>query len=168
MKILTLFSELPNTRKILLISGMVTLLISTCVIFPIEYNKNTLLEEFVYTFLTLAIALFLLLIGLLGKHFFKGVLFILVSSIIGSVLFFVAYPSSPFAMFIAIWIGIPSGIITALIFMLVNYWFLNKIENYKLMKQIFLYSIILCMVSILFGYGGDWIFEIKEYFKNKT
>lgn len=165
---ISLFTRFSTTRKVLLIAGILILLISTCVIFPIESSKTSFLEGFGYTFLTLAIALLLLMYGLMGNNFFKGLLFIVTSSILGAVFFYVAYPLAPFTVFVAIWLGIPSGIITALIFMIGDFYFFNAIKNYKLLKQIIVYMVILFIVSVLFGYGGDWIFEITEYFKNKN
>jgi hypothetical protein len=155
--VISVFNKFSTTRKVLLIAGIIILLLSTCVIFPIEYSKASFVEEFVYTYLTLAIALFSLMFGLMWKHFFKGLLFVVISSIVGAFFFYVAYPVVPFAAFIAIWLGIPSGIITALIFMIVNFYFFKEQKSYRLLKQIAVYFIILLVVSVLFGYGGDWI-----------
>lgn len=161
-------SKISTIRKVLLITGIFTLLLGTCVIFPIEYSKAIVIEEFGYTYLTLAIALLLLMCGLMGKQVFKGLLFLLISSIIGAVFFYLAFPVIPFAVFIAIWLGIPSGIIAALLFLIVNFYFFKEIRNHKLLKQIIVYLIILFIVSVLFGYGGDWIFAITEYFKKES
>ncbi len=163
---MSLYTKVSTTRKVLLITGICTLLISICIVFPIESSKTNFLEDFGYTFFTLAIALLLLLYGLLGKHFLIGLLFVITSSIAGAIFFYVAYPLVPFTVFVAIWLGIPSGLITAIIFMIANFYFFNAIKKYKLIKQIGLYVIILFIVSVLFGYGGDWIYEITEYFKN--
>ena len=166
MRIISLFTKISTTRKVLLIAGLFTLLISTCVIFPVEYSKASFIEEFGYTYLTLAIALFLLMFGLMGRYTFRGLLFLALSSIIGAIFFYVAFPVSLFTVFIAIWLGIPSGIITALIFMIVNFYFFSDAKKHKLLKQIVVYLVILFIVSILFAYGGDWIYEITEYFKH--
>ena len=166
MKIISLFTKISTTRRVLLIAGLSILLISTCVIFPMEYSKASFIEEFGYTYLTLALALFLLMFGLMGRHTYKGLLFMALSSIIGAVFFYVAFPVSIFTVFIAIWLGIPSGIITALIFMIVNFYFFRDVKKHRLLKQIVVYLVILLIVSVLFGYGGDWIYEITEYFKH--
>ena len=150
------------TRKGFLIGGFVTLLVSTCVIFPIQYGKASFIDEFGYTYLTLSVSLFLLLFGFLGNNFFKGILFLIISSLIGTVLFYVAFPPAPFAFFVAFWLGVPSGIVAALLFMIINFCILQDIKKYKLSKQIVVYSIILLVVSILFGYGGDWFYELTK------
>lgn len=167
MKVISSFSRLPATRKILLIAGIVMLLISTCLVYPIERSKTNFLEEFVYTFSTLAFALFLLMAGLTGKHFLKGILFLIASSFIGAVLFYLVYPPFRFAAFIAVWLGIPSGLTAALVFMILNYFFFSKVKSYKVIKQTLLYLTILFIVAVLFGYGGDWLFEITQYLKNQ-
>ncbi|TDQ08294.1 hypothetical protein [Pedobacter metabolipauper] len=154
-----------NIRKAFLIAGIITLAISVAVIFPIESSKTYFLEELPYTFLTLAIALLLGMFGLLGNNFFKGLLLLFVSSIVGFILFYFAFPVIRGSAFISIWLGIPSGIIAALVFMVANYYFLRAAKSYRLLKQIIVYSIILLIVAILFGYGGDWIYDITEYFK---
>ncbi|ALL06867.1 hypothetical protein AQ505_16060 [Pedobacter sp. PACM 27299] len=163
-----LLTNLSTPRKVILMAGILTLLISTCVIFPIQKEESNFLEDFTYTFLGLFLALLLLMIGLLGKDFFKGLLFLFFSTIFGGVCFYVAYPPVTFASFIAVWLGVPSGVVTAILFMIVNFYFLKDLKRYKLLKQIIVYFIILFIVSVLFGYGGDWSFEISQYFKNRT
>ncbi|WP_442588097.1 hypothetical protein ACSBL2_18810 [Pedobacter sp. AW31-3R] len=153
-----ILKNLQNRRKVPLIAGVILFLISVCFIFPIEYRRNSFLEEFVYTYSSLALALFLMMFGLMGRYFFKGILFLVLSSIVGAVFFYVAYPLVPYAAFIAVWLGIPSGIIAALIFMVLNFYILNRQTRFKLLKQIAAYLIILLIVSVLFGYGGDWFF----------
>lgn len=167
MEMISQFAKFSAARKALFIAGILTLLASTCVIFPIERSNTSFLEGFVYTFSILAASLLLLMSGLMGKNFFKGILFIAVSSIIGAVFFYVAYPPVPFAAFIAIWLGIPSGIIAALVFMIVNFYFFKEIKSFRVLRQTTAYLAILCVVSVLFGYGGDWFFEITEYFRDK-
>ena len=154
-----------NKRKVTLISGIIVLLLTVCVIFPIESSKTSFLEELGYTFLTLIIALLLIMIGLLGKSFFKGLLFLILSSLIGFIFFYFAYPLVPHAFFVAFWLGIPSGIITALIFLILNFYFLKHVKKGRILKQTIIYLLILFLVSVLFGYGGDWYFEITQYFK---
>lgn len=157
MKHIKLRSQIPPVRKAFLIAGTLTLLISTCVIFPTERSKTNFLEDFVYTFSSLALSLLMLMFGLMGRDFFKGLLFLLLSSIIAAVFFYVAYPLAPFAYFVAFWLGVPSGIVTALLFMTINFYFFKNIKKYKLLKQSIAYVIILLIVCVLFGYGGDWI-----------
>ncbi|WGQ10567.1 hypothetical protein QG516_02720 [Pedobacter gandavensis] len=163
-----LLANFSTPRKVILIAGIFTLLISTCVIFPIQKEESNFLEDFTYTFLGLFLALLLLMIGLLGKDFYKGFLLLFLSAIIAPVVFYLAYPAAAFASIIAVWVGVPSGVITAIVFMLFNFFFLKEVKNYKLLKQIIAYAIILFIVCVLFAYGGDWMFEINQYFNNKN
>jgi len=105
------------------------------------------------------------MIGFMGKHFFRGILFLLLSAIIGYFLIYFGYPLGQFSFLAAFWLGIPSGIVAALIFLVVNYCYLMRIKTHKIIKKIVVYLIILLIVAILFGYGGDWYFEFTEYLK---
>jgi len=154
-----------NKRKVSLIAGIVVLLLSLCVIFPIESSKTIVLEGLGYTFLTLAIAMLLIMIGLLGKFFCKSLLFLILSSFIGFTFFYFAYPLVPYSSLVAFWLGIPSGVITALIFLIFNFYFLTDVKNPRFLKKVVVYPLILFIVSVLFGYGGDWYSEIMQYFK---
>ena len=157
----------PNKK--VLIAGVIILTISLCLIFPIESSKTSYINELPFTFLTLALAMFTLMYGLMGKHFFKGLLFLLFSVLFSFCAWLVFYPSDWLATFVAIWAGIPSGIIAGLLFMVVNFQFIKDENRYKLFfKRLVSYCLILFVVSYLFHNGGDWIFEISEYFKRKN
>ena len=68
----------------------------------------------------------------------------------------------------ALYAGIPAGIVAGLVFLIFNYQFIkdeNKVTLF--IKRLILYSILLFISSILFAKGGDWIFDISEYFKAK-
>lgn len=161
-------AKIFNKRNIFLTGGIITLLISLLIIYPVEYGKSYLIDDFVYTFLTLAIALFLLMFGLMGKSFFKGILFLLGSTIFGFIVFYFAYLRIPWSGLAAVYLGIPSGIVTAIVFFLGNYLFLRNKTNYKLLKQVTMYLLILLVVSILFAFGGDWSFEISQYLQREN
>lgn len=164
----TKFLENYSTaRKVVLLAGILVLLISTCVIFPIQKKDSNFMEDFTLTFLGLILALLLLMIAFMGKDFFKGLLLLFLSTLIGPLLFYVVYPPNVFATFIAVWLGVPSGLIAAVIFLILNFWWLREVKNYKLLKQIILYCSILSIVSVLFSYGGDWMFEINQYFEKR-
>ena len=153
-------------RKICLILGAIFFVLSVFIFFPIESSKSNFLEDLPMTFSALFTALILLMIGFMGKHFFKGILFLLLSGVVGYFLIYFGYPLGQFSVLAAFWLGIPSGIVAALIFLVVNYYFLIRIKTHKIIKKIVVYLIILLIVAILFGYGGDWYFEFTEYLKN--
>lgn len=127
-------SKLFNLKNTFLLGGIITLFISLCIIFPIESSKSDFIFDLVYTFLTLAIALLLIMLGLMGKHFFKGILFLAGSSIFGYIFFYVAYTNDPFNVLAALCLGVPSGILTALVFLIANFEFFNDKTKYKLLK----------------------------------
>ena len=153
-----------NKRKFTAIAGIITLLVSVFVIYPIELGKANYVSEFVYTYVGLSIAVLLLMLGLMGKYFIKGLSFILVSTILGFTLIAL---SVEFGAILGFVIGIPSGVIAGIIFLVINFYFLKNIKRYRLPVQIVSYFIILCIVSFIFFRGGDWIYDITEYFKNK-
>lgn len=177
-----------NPNKPILITGIIILAISLCVIFPFEYSNANFLTDLNYTFLSLALALLTIMYSLMGKYFFKGILFLLFSIICGIVSWYLLFPLpeldkpasksleivllilSAFSTMSTFFMGTTTGVVSGLIFFIINYWFLNDENRYKLFfKRLISYLIILSIVSILFRNGSDWIFEISEYFKlNKS
>ena len=155
-------------KKLCLIAGMMILLISVGIIFPIESSKTYLITELPYTYLTLAISLFLMMFGLMGKHFFKGLLLLFSSALLGFASIYAFYFKDPWNALSAAWLGIPSGIISALIFLVINFFFLKDKNNDKRLKQVITYVIILVTVCILFVYGGDWLFKLTQYMERES
>ena len=156
-----------KARKPILIAGVVILTISLCFIFPFEYNRTNYITDLKLTFLSLAIAMFTLMFGLMGKHFYKGLLFLICSTLFSFIAWFFLYPVGWLSAIVAIWGGIPSGVIAGLLFMLFNFQFIKDENRYILFfKRLISYLVILGIVSILFDKGGDWIFDISEYFKS--
>ena len=153
-----------NKRKFTAIAGIITLLVSVFVIYPIELGKANYVSEFVYTYVGLSIAVLLLMLGLMGKYFIKGLSFILVSTILGFTLIAL---SVEFGAILGFVIGIPSGGIAGIIFLVINFYFLKNIKRYRLPVQIVSYFFILCIVSFIFFRGGDWLYDITAYFNNK-
>lgn len=154
-------------KKLCLIGGIITLLVSLGIILPIETSKTYFIEELPFTFLTLALALFLMMFGLMGKDFFKGLLVLFSSALLGFACIYSVNFKDPWNVLAAVWLGIPSGIITALIFLVISFFFLKDKTNYKRPKQVITYVIILAVVSILFTHGGDWLFELTQYMERK-
>lgn len=70
-------------RKFTAIAGIITLLVSVFVIYPIEMGKANYVTDFVCTYVGLVVAVLLLMLGLMGKYFIKGLSFMLVSTILG-------------------------------------------------------------------------------------
>ncbi len=151
-------------RKLTAIAGIITLLVSVFVIYPIEMGKANFVSDFVYTYLGLAVALLLLMLGLMGEYFVKGLSFMLASTILGFTLILL---SVEFGAILGFVIGVPSGVIAGMMFLVINFYFLKDVKRYRLPIQIVSYFIILCTVSFLFFRGGDWIYDITEYFNNK-
>lgn len=157
-----------KAKKPVLIAGVVILTISLCFIFPYEYNRTNYITDLKFTFLSLAVAMFTLMFGLMGKHFFKGLLFLICSALFSFIAWFFLYPSGWFSTIVAVWAGIPSGVIAGLLFMLFNFQFIKDENRYILFfKRLISYMVILGIVSILFHNGGDWIFDISEYLKSR-
>ena len=156
----------PN--KPILIAGVVIFTISVCIIFPYESSKSNYIDNFKFTFLTLALAMFTLMYGLMGKHFFKGLLFLLFSAVFSFACWSLFLYNDFWGIIPALYAGIPAGIVAGLVFLIFNYQFIkdeNTIRRYA--KQFALYGVILLISSVLFAKGGDWIFELTAYFKNR-
>lgn len=155
-------------NKPILIAGVIILTICLCFIFPYEYNRTNYISDLKLTFLSLAAAMFTLMYGLMGKHFFKGLLFLICSALFSFCCWWLFFYSDFWGMIPALYAGIPAGIVAGLVFLIFNYQFIkdeNKVTLF--IKRLILYSILLFISSILFAKGGDWIFEMSEYLKSK-
>lgn len=176
--------ERTKPKKPTLITGLLALTLCLCIIFPYEYRKASFITDLKYTYFTLAVAIFMLMYSFMGKHFFKGLSFLFFSCIFGIAAWFIYLPSpnpiktnseffkflltlfSFFNNFAAVYMGIVTGIIAGLIFLVINAWLLKNENRYKLFfLRLGSYLIIFSIVFILFAKGGDWIFEISAHFK---
>ncbi|WP_113654341.1 hypothetical protein [Pedobacter namyangjuensis] len=174
-------------KKPILIAGAVILIISLCVIFPIEYSKASFVSDLKFTYFTLGIAMLILMYAFMGRNTYKGLLFLLCSCIFSIICWFIVLPESGlsksnskafeltiaifsfFENFAKLYMGTVTGIIAGLIFLIVNARLLKDENRYQLFfKRLVSYLIILGVVSFLFAKGGDWIFEISEYLKMKS
>jgi len=156
-------------NKPILIAGVVILTISLCFIFPYEYNKTNYISDLKLTFLSLAVAMLTLMYGLMGKHFFKGLLFLICSALCSFCCWWLFFYNDFWGIIPALYAGIPAGIVAGLVFLIFNYQFIKDENKVKLfIKRLILYSILLFISSVLFAKGGDWIFDISEYFKAKS
>ena len=159
-------AALIRDRKTYLIVGVVILLMSLCIIFPFEKHESNFISDFVYTYISLAIGLLVLMYGLMGKNFFKGLLFLIFSSIFSFCAWMLFYPLGFLSTLLAFWLGIPSGIIAGLIFLIADYKFINDENRVKLfLKRMLLFLLLLAIVSLSFLYGSDLISYIYEKFK---
>lgn len=174
-----------NVNKPALIAGIIILIICLCIVFPIEYRTASFLSDLKYTFFSLALAMLTLMYSLMGKHFFKVLLFLLFSIICGIACWFLLFPLpdiaepssktlelfiffiSAFANLSSIVMGTVTGVIAGLIFLAVNFWFLHDENRYKLLaKRLLVYLSIVLLVALVCHEGGDWIYNVTEYFKN--
>lgn len=156
----------PN--KPILVAGIVIFAISVCAIFPYESSKTNYIAELKYTFLTLALAMFTLMYSLMGKHFFKGLLFLLFSAVFSFACWSLFLYNDFWGVIPALYAGVPAGVLTGLVFLIFNYQFIKNENKSRLyLKRFLLYSVLLCIFSLLFAKGGDWIFDLTEYFKNR-
>jgi len=156
-----------NVRKWFLIASGAMLIISLCVIFPLE-KKSEFIGDLVYTFITLGIAILLGMYGLMGKKIINGLLLILSSIVISFVCWYIVFNNDFWGIVPAIYGGIPSGIVTGLLFLIVDYKWIEGEDRFRLFfKRLISYSIILLIVSVIAAKGGDWMFNISQYFKMK-
>lgn len=158
-----------KNRKPFTIIGIVILVIGLCIIFPYEYKRSETIFGFTYTYLSLITGLLITMFGLMGKHMIKGLLVVIASGFISFCAWYIVLYKDFWGIIPALYGGIPAGIVAGLIFLALNFFFLKDKNRYvQLIKQFLTYSVLLIIVSILFAKGGDWIFEISEYFKSKN
>lgn len=158
-------------RKIILIAGIISAITNLFVIYPLMHSTASYITDYNWLFVSLGASVLLLLYGITGPRFFQYLMFTFGSAILCAAFWF-AYSilgSSP--AFLVILVGIPSGIIIALLFFVLRYlfFFRNKSlqvekarNNRLLLKQIVLYIILALIVSIFFVKGGDWWFYLFE------
>lgn len=166
--------ELKNyskARKATLIAGCVIALLSLLVIFPMEKARSYMVVDLVFTFAGLALSLVLFLIGFTGAKFMSYFLFIIASAFISMICWYIVLPKDWVIQIIVVYAGGPSGIITALIFLILRYYLffrktvpsLNREQKVLLtLKQVGIYFVLLAVVSLVYYNGDDWIYSIFE------
>ena len=160
-----------TARKTMLIAGSLVGLICLVFIYPKEHSTASYVTDYSLTFTTLATSAMLLLYGFTGPGFFKYILFTFLSAIVCATFWYVYSFWDIWQKLAVVWIGIPSGIITALMFFILRYllFLRNKDQSIQhpktsnlLLKQVLLYIFLAIVISILFLKGGDWWFELFE------
>ena len=141
--------------------GIALSLVAVGIIFPIE--KTDFLDDLIYAPSILVIGLAIIIYAISKGNFLK-VMGLLVGSILISMLFWLLVEQGGWGTSIAvIYRGIPSGIISGILFLITNYYLkLSEKKEYKFLKQSILYLLILLTVSMLFRYGGDWYYDVFE------
>ena len=161
--------RINENNKWLLIASATLLLTSLCVILPIERSKSDYISNFVYTYWTLGLAMLLGMYSLLGKNFIRALLFLIFSVVFSFLCWYFFFFNDFWRMISAVYGGIPSGLATGLLFLVIDVNFLvDERKNVRLIKRLLTYLLLLLIVSVLFAKGGDWIFEFSEYLKDKT
>lgn len=165
-------SNYSKVRKIMLTAGGVISLVTLFIIYPIEYSKSNFVADFILTGIGITIGTLLILYGLTGGRFIKYLGFLVLSGIMGFFCWYF-YPVSDnwFLGVIALYAGVPSGLVSALVFFIIRYYlfFRNRefpversARNVLFLKQLLLYFVLLAIVSVLFLKGGDWIYDIFQ------
>ncbi len=141
--------------------GIALSLVALGIIFPIE--KTDFLDDLIYAPSILVIGLAIIIYAISKGNFLK-VMGLLLGSILISMLFWLLVEQGGWGTSIAvIYGGIPSGIISGILFLITNYYLkLSEKKEYKFLKQSILYLLILLTVSMLFRYGGDWYYDVFE------
>lgn len=164
-------SKYSKPRKVILLTGIVVCLITLLVVFPIEYAAASYINDFKWTYPGLAFSIFFILYGFRGRHFMKYLLFVFGSMLVSGICWYLYSFHDSWVEVMVILAGLPSGLVTALLFFVLRYFifFRNKElpvekaqKNKMFLKQLVLYFVLLLIVSILFLKGGDWWFEIFQ------
>lgn len=165
------FKNYSKARIATLIAGCVIALLSLIVIFPMEKARSYMVEDLVFTFAGLVLSLVLFLIGFTGAKFINYLLFIIASAFISMICWYIVLPKDWLIQIVVVYAGAPSGIITALIFLILRYYLffrktglpLNREQKVLLtLKQAGIYFLLLAVVSFVYYNGDDWIYDIFE------
>jgi hypothetical protein len=160
-----------KARKIILKTGTVIAIITLVIIYPMEHSTASYISDYNGAFIGLGTSALLLLYGFTGPRFFKYLLFTFLSAIFCAVSLFVYSIWDSWMGFLVLLVGVPSGIVTALVFFILRYvlFFRNKSlpvekaqKNKWLLKQTVLYVFLALVVSVLFIKGGDWWYDLFE------
>lgn len=158
-------------RKTILITGIISAVINLFVIYPLMHSTASYITDYNWLFVSLGGSALLLLYGFTGPRFIQYLLFTFLSAILFAAFWYVYSIWDLWQKLLIVLVGIPSGIITALLFFVLRYLFffrnkslpIEKAQSKKLLlKQIVLYIILGLIVSILFVKGGDWWFDLFE------
>lgn len=126
---------LKLNKRYYLISGAAFVLIGLVFAFPLDKLMNSgSLIKFAGTCSFLGIGLLILLFGFMKKGVLKAILLITFSAFLSYVSWFYYTGSGWLSSTIAFWTGIPIGILSALLYLILNHYFLSK----KSRKQSFL------------------------------
>jgi len=142
--------------------GIALSLVAVGIIFPIE--KTDFLDDLIYAPSILVIGLAIIIYAISKGNFLKVMGLLLGSILISMLLFWLLVEEGGWGTSIAvIYGGIPSGIISGILFLITNYYLkLSEKKEYKFLKQSILYLLILLTVSMLFRHGGDWYYDVFE------
>jgi hypothetical protein len=138
--------------------GLLIFLTGAFVVFPLE-EKNYL-DELQCTFLTLIIGTLIALYGFLGSNFLKGLLFIFFCVSVSMLFLTISLNDSWGKNIMIFWLGVPSGAITAIIFIILNHFYFIKKDLKQISKGLFLIVIYTIIVSIM-RWGGDILFYLE-------
>ncbi|NDV59670.1 hypothetical protein [Bacteroides sp. 519] len=147
-------------KKISLIVGIVIFLIGSLIVYPIESRDIITIEELKYTFSTLITGTLIALYGLLGSNILKGLLFLFFWILI-SMLFIYLWEGDGWGRGIVVfWLGLPSGVISGTLFLIINHFFFRKKSKSKIqyIKQVATLIVIYVIVVLIMKWGGDILF----------
>ncbi|NDV66686.1 hypothetical protein [Bacteroides sp. 224] len=151
-------------KKTCIIVGIVTFFIGCLIVYPIESRDTVTIEELKYTFSTLITGILIALYGLLGSNILKCLLF-LFFWISMSMLFVYLWEDDGWGRGIVVfWLGLPSGAISGILFLIINHFFLRKKSKSKMryVKQVGTLIVIYLIVVLIMKWGGDVLFYLQQ------
>lgn len=153
---------LKLNRRNYLISGTVLFLLGIVFAFPVDKLMNSgSLIRFAATCSFLGIGLLTLLYGIMGKRAIKAILLVILSTFLGYISWYYYTGAGWLSSTIAFWTGVPIGILSALLYLILDRYFLSKRQQkIILLKQIALYLVLFLTLSLLAAKGSDWIYHI--------
>lgn len=146
-------------NKLAAIAGTLLLIIGIVALFPLDVLMNDNVPgKVLFSFSGILAGILLLLHGIFNSGFLKS-LAIIIACIFLSVLFWYLYYGGKWGEEIVMfWAGIPSGVISGTLFLVINKFFISKRTGNLIVAQVFALLSLLIIVNFLFHKGGDILY----------
>lgn len=140
-------------NKLFIALGALVLIIGIIALFPLDVLMNDDVPgKIIFSFSGILLGLLLLLYGFFAAKFFKSVA-IIVASVFLSVLFWNVYFGGEWGdKIVMFWVGVPSGIISGVLFLIINKY---RLSAKSIVTQAVTFLVLIALVNFLFYKGGD-------------
>lgn len=143
-------------NKLFIIIGALLLIIGFIALFPLDVLMNDDVPgKIIFSFSGILLGLLLLLYGLFKAEFLKSIAIIL-AGVFLSILFWYVFLGGEWGDTIVIsWVGVPSGLISGVLFLIINKYILSKSNKNSMPAKGLLFVVLLAITNFIFYKGGD-------------